>query len=40
MAPKLEKAHDSPYVVKVKMSKIDLVIQVEEEGKDVMNILT
>lgn len=34
VAPKLDKAYDGPFIVKVKMSKINFVIQVDEKGTE------
>jgi hypothetical protein len=34
VAPKLEKTYDGPYVIKVKMSKIKLVLQLDSKGTE------
>lgn len=31
---KFESAYDGPYVVKVKMSKINFILQIDEQGTD------
>jgi hypothetical protein len=36
VSPKLEKAYNGPYVIKVKMSKINFIIQIDEFGTEKM----
>jgi hypothetical protein len=34
VAPKLEKTYDGPYVIKVKLSKINFVLQLDSKGTE------